>query len=385
MPVNKLIVKNYKSLKNLQLEMKPFMVFIGPNNAGKSNIFDCLRFLSDSARAGRDWQQIIDRKGGFKQIVYNGNTSDKILIELQGLVKVNNKDRYYKYFVKFVGERFSGGRNINEIFTLMEDSEKRMLEFPAEKDKVIVTDENGKQTSSMNVGGDQLYISYFTDPTYYPILGHFSQEVQNWAFFHLLPPLMREPTEVLNEFQLKALGENISTMLHTLQSENPQQFKEIEKILKEAVPELEELTTGLTKQKPSLTYIRIREKHLKTSIPVWNMSDGTIRLLGYLATIYSPVMPPLICIEEPENYVHPRLLELIVDLIKTISQKTQVLVTTHSPYLIDFLQPEDLFIVEKKKGQTVVNKAEDKKGIKEALRKLGLGEMWYAGSLGGVP
>lgn len=384
MPVNKLIVKNYKSLKDLSLEMKPFMVFIGPNNAGKSNIFDCLRFLSDSARKGRDWQQMVNQKGGFKQIVYDGNTSDKILIELQGSVEINNKDRYYKYFVKFVGERFSGARNINEIFTLMENGEKHLLEFPFEKNKVIAINADGKQ-SSMNVGGEQLYISYFADPVYYPVLGHFSKEVQNWGFFHLLPPLMQEPSEVLNEFQLRTMGENISTMLHTLQSESRQRFHKIEEILKEAVPEIEELTTGLTQQKPSLTYIRIREKHLKTSIPVWNMSDGTIRLLGYLATIYSPVMPPLICIEEPENYVHPRLLELIVDLIKTVSQKTQVLVTTHSPYLINFLEPEDLFIVEKKKGQTIVNRAEDKKGIKEALRKLGLGEMWYAGSLGGVP
>lgn len=385
MPVNKLIVKNYKSLKNLKLEMKPFMVFIGPNNAGKSNIFDCLSFLSGSVKVGRDWQRIVDQRGDFKQIVYNGETASRISIILQGLIKSSGKDTHYKYSVEVVGAHYRGVRNINEFFEIENNGKKRLLKFPVEKDQVIAINPTNGQQSSMNVSGDQLYLSHFDNPEYYPILGQFSREVQNWAFFHLLPPLMREPSEVLNEFQLKALGENISTMLHTLQSENPQQFKEIEKILKEAVPELEELTTGLTKQKPSLTYIRIREKHLKTSIPVWNMSDGTIRLLGYLATIYSPVMPPLICIEEPENYVHPRLLELIVDLIKTISQKTQVLVTTHSPYLVDFLKPEDLFIVEKKKSQTIVNKAEDKKGIKEALRKLGLGEMWYAGSLGGVP
>jgi predicted ATPase len=384
MPINKLIVKNYKSLKNLQLEMKPFMVFIGPNNAGKSNIFDCLRFLSDSARKGRDWQQMVNQKGGFKQIVYNGNTGDNISIELQGLISAKNKERYYKYFIEFDGKHYNNIRNISEIFTLVGKVEKHLLKYPVENDEVIAINADGKQ-SSMKVMGEQLNISRFDNPEYYPILGQFSREVQNWAFFHLLPPLMREPSEVLNEFRLRTMGENISTMLHTLQSESRQRFHKIEETLKEAVPELEELTTGLTQEKPSLTYIRIKEKYLKTSIPVWNMSDGTIRLLGYLATIYSPVMPPLICIEEPENYVHPRLLELIVDLIKTASQKTQVFVTTHSPYLIDFLKPEDLFIVEKKKGQTIVDKAEDKKGIKEALRKLGLGEMWYAGSLGGVP
>jgi predicted ATPase len=115
------------------------------------------------------------------------------------------------------------------------------------------------------------------------------------------------------------------------------------------------------------------------------MSDGTLRVLGCLAALYSPASPPLICFEEPENYVHPRLLELMVNLLKGASEKTQVLINTHSPYLVDFLDPGDLFIVEKVNGETQVKRAEDKKGIKEALKTLGLGEMWYSGGLGGIP
>jgi predicted ATPase len=123
------------------------------------------------------------------------------------------------------------------------------------------------------------------------------------------------------------------------------------------------------------------------------MSDGTLRLLGHLATLYLPQPPPLVCFEEPENYVHPRLLELIVDLLKypptpnpsREGSETQVLVTTHSPYLIDRLEPEDLMIVEKKEGKTEVKGVDDIKEIKEALKTLTLGEMWYSGDLGGVP
>ena len=75
---------------------------------------------------------------------------------------------------------------------------------------------------------------------------------------------------------------------------------------------------------------------------------------------------------------------MIIDLLKNASQKSQVLVTTHSPYLVDLLQPEDLFIVEKQEGKTIVRKAEDKKEIQKLLKTLGLGELWYSGSLGGV-
>ncbi|MEW6685495.1 MAG: AAA family ATPase [Candidatus Edwardsbacteria bacterium] len=188
------------------------------------------------------------------------------------------------------------------------------------------------------------------------------------TLFNFSPQLMREALPVRKELQLQFLGENLSVVLHVLQTEYPQQFKEIEDILKSAVLELEELTTGLTPHEPGRTYTRIREKGLKISIPAWGMSDDTLRLLGHLATLYLPILPLLVCFEEPENYVHPRLLELIVNLLKNASEKTQVLVTTHSPYLVDFLQPEDLYIVEKQNGETQIKKAEDKKGIREALR-----------------
>jgi predicted ATPase len=196
---------------------------------------------------------------------------------------------------------------------------------------------------------------------------------------------MKESLPIKKEFKLQTLGENLGIVLHTLQVENPNKFKEIEDILKSALPEFEELTTGLTSHEPGKTYIRIKEKNLKISTPAWGMSDGTLRLLGHLVVLYLPTPPPLVCIEEPENYVHPRLLELIVDLAKTASEKTQVLITTHSPYLVDFLEPEDLVIVEKKQGETEVRTLEDKEAIKEALKTLTLGEMWYSGDIGGVP
>jgi len=89
--------------------------------------------------------------------------------------------------------------------------------------------------------------------------------------------------------------------------------------------------------------------------------------------------------EELENYIHPRLLELMVDIIRNAAERTQILLTTHSPYLVDLLTPEELYIVEKKEGRTQVKRAAERKKIHDALQESGLGEMWYSGSLGGVP
>jgi predicted ATPase len=384
MPINKLIVKNYKSLKDFSLELKPFMVFIGPNNAGKSNIFDCMRFLSQLGRKGDEARRAVIERGEFEQIVYDGDIGNTITIELQGSLKNKGKIISYKYRIELIGVRFGRLRIVKEVFSA-KDLEKPLFEFPLEGNMVIVRDETGKEISRLSVGDESLYLSYFDDINHYPILGKFSSDMQNWTFLNLLPPLMKEALPIKKELHLQIWGENLPVVLHALQSEYPDKFKEIEEILKSAIPELKDLTTGLTSHEPGKTYIRIMEKNLKLSIPAWGMSDGSLRLLGLLAALYLPQPAPLVCIEEPENYVHPRLLELIIDLIKTASERTQVLATTHSPYLVDLLKPEDLFIVEKKEAKTTVRKAKDKKGIKEALRTLGLGEMWYSGSLGGVP
>ena len=384
MPINRIAIKNYKSLKNLELNFKPLMVFVGPNNAGKSNIFDCLQFLMQLVTM--EHSAAAKQRGGFGDIVFNRKIEQQISIQLEGSIEVKDKEQLYWYFLELSGDKHGHCFIEHEIFRLVkEDGKKDILKYPDKNGSVTVWDETGKEVSKYGGGRDRSHLYYFSDPDRYPVLGHFSNQVQNWEFLNLLPPRMRSPLPVRRELQLQSYGENLSAVLHVLQSEYPDRFREIEDILKSAVPELKELTTGLTAHETGQTYVRILEKNLTTSIPVWGMSDGTLRFLGCLAALYSPAPLGLICFEEPENYVHPRLLELMVDLLKCASERSQVLINTHSPYLVDFLDPGELFIVEKINGETQVKTAEDKKGIREALKTLGLGEMWYSGSLGGVP
>lgn len=246
MGIKHIIIKNYKSLENLDLPLNPLTVFVGPNNAGKSNIFDCFSFLSSLVKTGTDAAQ---ERGGFEQIVFNGDITRKISIELQGSIRVGDKDRSYKYFIEFEADRWGVNcRNRKEVFSLItKKDERKLLEFPSKKDMAIARDETGKkQTGGIGAERDRSYLYHFSDQDHYPILGHFSNEVQNWGFFNFLPPLMRSRLPVRREFQLQFLGENLPVVLHTLQTEYPQKFKEIEDILKTVIPELEELTTGLT-------------------------------------------------------------------------------------------------------------------------------------------
>jgi len=185
------------------------------------------------------------------------------------------------------------------------------------------------------------------------------------------------------DLRLQNEEENISSVLHTFQAEWGESFTEVEELLRMAVPEIERLLTPLTEE--GQTYLAIEERGVPWRIPSWAMSDGTLRFLGQLAVFLSPDPPTLACFEEPENCIHPGLLELVVDVFKSASRKIQVLVTTHSPDLLNFLAPEELMIVEKENGKTRCREARDVAGVKEALKTLGLGELWYSGHLGGVP
>jgi predicted ATPase len=381
--IRKLGVRNYKSLENVTLELQPLTVFVGCNNAGKSNTFDCLQFLADLVREGPNAST---KRGGFQQIVFNGDISRPISVELEGEVYLgSHQERDYKYSIEATGDRWGNCNIVKEslLLKIQEDEWKRLLEFPSENGMAQAWDETGKQIGGVGAGRNQSYLRHFSDPDLYPVVGRLSREVQSWALYDLLPPLMQASLPVKRAPRLEEYGQNLAMVLHLLQAEYPANFKEVEGILKHVIQEVETLTTGLTED--GKTYLRMKEKSLSISIPGWAMSNGTLRLLGYLAVAYSPSPPSLICLEEPENYVHPGLLEMVANLLKKASERTQTLVATHSPYLLNFLEPENLVIVERYEGKTQVKRAETEKGLKAALQTLGLGEMWYAGSLGGTP
>jgi predicted ATPase len=230
---------------------------------------------------------------------------------------------------------------------------------------------------------DRLFIEQIHRDERYGPLTKFAKEVFDWSIYNFETSAMRKPNAVRQDFHLQRTGENFSSFIHSIQSEHGREFSEIEALLKTALPEVRRLFTALTKE--GQTFVSLEEDAISTRIPAWTMSDGTLRLLGQLAALFSPEQPALACYEEPENYLHPAWLPLVADVLKNASAKNQVLVSTHSPYLLNFFSPENLLIVEKKKGCTQINSVKRKTGLKEALRILGLGEIWYSGELGGTP
>ncbi|MCX7000950.1 MAG: ATP-binding protein, partial [Candidatus Sumerlaeota bacterium] len=133
----------------------------------------------------------------------------------------------------------------------------------------------------------------------------------------------------------------------------------------------------------------ILEKYFKDAFLPFSVSDGMLRFLAFLCLAYSDTSPSVVFIEEPENGVHPRRLKDIVDILTAISNPDienprQILIATHSPYLLDLVKPENVFIVEKKEGRSEIRSLDRTKKLEDQLMDFNLGELWYRGSIGGV-
>lgn len=383
--LQRLKVQNYKSLESVDIKLRPLSVFVGPNNAGKSNIFDCLQFIADLVTQGAG---AVHGRGGFGTLVWGGDLKRTISIELEGVLTIASGDRIpYIYELSLVGGPLHH-IIVKEVLSVKRNHvTQKVLEFPSPEPFVArAWDEKGRPLPNVGYQESHPLLKNVFQGHFFPhhsLLTALARTIGSWRFYRFVPARMRQPLPVKKDLQLQSDGGNLPTVLLSLQAEHRDLFKKIVETLRSGVPELRELYAAITGE--GSAYISIEEQGFSQRIPAWAMSDGTLQLLAHLAVLYSPSPPSLVCFEEPENFLHPHLLQLVADLFRGASKRTQILVSTHSPYLLNFIDPSDLFIVEKSEGKTRIRPAHKKQGLKEALRVLGLGEMWYAGSLGGVP
>ncbi len=209
------------------------------------------------------------------------------------------------------------------------------------------------------------------------------QSMGAWAFYRFDPEAMRQPQAVRKEYKLHQSGENLSTVVHTLFSSGEPALDEIVDVLRACVTTVEELSSPITDD--GRTYVALKEKWVPMSVGSWGLSDGTLLALALATALMTPRPPSLIALEAPDTELHPHVMETLAEMLKVASEKTQVIITTHSPYLLDFLPLEAFVMVEKRKGETEFRPLKNRLGVQRVVKELGVGDAWVSGHLGGVP
>jgi predicted ATPase len=361
--LKKMKINNFKSLVNFEIKFgEKFQAIIGPNNSGKTNIIDAINFISTLANRIRI-SDVYKSEDGFDRILHYNAQNDSIFIELE--VESEFGDFIYKL-------DFSRNSISNELLI-----HNKKNEVSVHQGKGDAYDHLEKKSMPVSLEPGILAINQLWDNVRYPSIRKFSEILNKYKVYKLTPLVMRELTHVRKEFDPNINGEKLIQVLHSLLSSEVKTFMEVVEIMKTTFAEIEDINSTI--DHTGLTNIEIMEKGFVKSFDVKQISDGTLRFLAFLTIIHLQKEYYLLCFEEPELYFHPNLLDKLISLLKNLD--IQVIVTTHSPQLLNLLEPEDLIIITKKDGKTFCDKLPTKPEILKKLKDDGflLGELWTMG------
>ena len=360
-------VENYKSLQSLDLPLGRLNILVGPNGSGKSNILDALAFTKRVVAEPVRVQDELAQRGGYETVVWGGETNRNLGLEL-------SFDSQLRYSFG-IGKRGEAVVVLNEA--IIEKTEP--MTFRDRPDHFTYREKSG------GVDAERTFLKHLLDyPPESPTVRLLLDTMSRWAFYGFSPREMSPPQPVRKEDRLTEKGENLSTVLHALPSDRSPFFDEVSETFRAAVPTVDALLAPLADQ-PGLTQLAVKERGVPSPVPAWGMSDGSLLILALSVALLAPKPPTLLVLEAPDTELHPYLLESVAEMLRIASTKTQVIATTHNPYLLNYLPPESLIVVEKENGRTRCKRVGNKKQLVRVMRELSPGEAWYSGHLGGVP
>ena len=402
--IKSLHLKNILSFKDTKLDLQPLNVLIGANGSGKSNLIDVIALLQ--AVPG-DLAGFFRRNGPTSAWKWNGDDSHALdfhISEMQAEIQnPEHPDAPFRYELQFeagqnglkvtgetLADHHPDSNSGQSYFIRTPDGSGRVA--PSEY-AITLYELTGEGVSTRltpdTVGGAQSVFNVFRNPVAFPVLSQTAlrlsgiKSFRNWYVGRDSPVRRPQPTDGAVDF-LEEDFSNLALIVNDLR-ERQGLGPKMDEYLERFYETYQSLHTPVYGNTITLT---IRESRLSRPLPASRLSDGTIRFVALLAILCHPNPPPLICIEEPEIAMHPDSLDLVVELLIEASQRTQLIVTTHSPWLIDRLsaQPDSVVVCERDRhpADGTQFKRFTREELEDWLEDQPLGEVWMAGAMGGV-
>lgn len=378
--IETLRVKNYRALQNVALErITPLTVLLGPNGSGKSTVFDVFAFLSECFSDGlrKAW----DRRGRFREL-RSRDQDGPIVIELQYRERPDTPLITYHLEIE---EQAKGPVVAREFLRWKRGQPAapfHFLDYQYGKGKVITGE--APEASDTRVekalsGPDVLAVSTLGTLAENPRVIALRDFITGWHLSYLSADAARGNPEAGAEERLSPTGDNLPNVVQYLREQHSERLEQIFETLRRRIPRIEKVEAQVLDDSRLLLLV----KDAPFSKPVLSRfaSDGTLKLLAYLTVLYDPDPPQLVGIEEPENYLHPRLLPELAEECQQAADRTQLIVTTHSPFFISPLRPDEVRVLYRAAdGYTRVRRVSDMPGIQDFIRQgATLGELWMEG------
>jgi predicted ATPase len=359
-------IKGFKSISSIEkLILRPINIVIGSNGSGKSNFIGVFSFLN-AIKEGRLQDYIAKAGGGNKILHFGSKVTDTLYI------------------------RISFQNDTNQYSIQLQ---------PTEADELIPVSEvayywnktdypSGPGTYPLFREGKEAGIS--GKPNSKPAT-YVKDHLDRWRVYHFHDTSSSSPmkttTDVNDNRYLRPDGSNLAAFLYYLQEKHEVSYGLIKKTVQRVAPFFEDFKLAPQKLNPEKIRLEWIHKGSDDYFDVSSLSDGTLRFIALTTLFLQPenYRPSVILVDEPELGLHPYAITLLVSLIKQASLKTQVIISTQSPLLLDNFEPEDVLVADRVDGGTQLTRLETTDHFKKWLDEYSLGQLWEKNELGGRP
>ncbi|MFA5902344.1 MAG: AAA family ATPase [Desulfobacula sp.] len=392
MKIDSIRLKNFKAFQDAEFKDLPnFCVIVGANGTGKSSIFSVFGFLRDALTTNVN--TALMRLGGSRgfQEVRSRNSKGPIEIELKFRAKPNSP--LTTYFLQ-IGEKNGKGLVEREILKYRRGSSGQpwhFLDFNRGKGTAVtneldsVTDVKDLNREEQTLKSpDILAVKGLAQFARFPAVMTLGNLIENWhvSDFHISKA--RPEQDAGYAEHLSREGENLSLVIQYLHNHHEKIFNKILDLLKRRVPGINNVDSKTTEEGRVL--LKFQDGVFEDPFLARYVSDGTIKMLAYLTLLYDPNPHPLLCVEEPENQLYPKLLwELAEEFRAYANRGGQVFVSTHSPDFLNAIRLDEVFWLVKKDGYSQIRRAkEDEQLVTYMAQGDQMGYLWEQGFLEGA-
>jgi predicted ATPase len=381
------IIKNFKAIANATIKLSDLTVFVGNNGSGKSSVIEALQTLQNALLYGLS-DAFNSRWHGMEDIRNSGKTLKKLPImfstpdigvEIKGKI---GKKRYH-YAIKF-----NATANLDLYIVAAE-----VLKQGAEQIyNAQIIDEKGnaelfvgKDLAPRHYVANQLVLSNNNLHESNAFAQSIAEYIKSWQFLCLEPEKMYHPTPrdySQSQVQLKNTGENLADYFSRLLDDASAGNQVLEK-MRYVLPELEYLTREEIAVQKQI-YLSMKSAFISKQLPSWLFSSGTLRILTILSMLNTKQVPPVVFIEEIENGLDPRTLNLLVGEIRSLLPNVQFLTTTHSPYFLDLVSLNHIVVAERNAGNTQFYRPDDDERLNTWKEKFSAGNLYTMNKLSRV-
>jgi predicted ATPase len=369
MKIESIRLKNFKAFKDtLMSDIPKLCVIVGANGTGKTTFFDVFDFLKEAYKD--NISQALNKRGGFRE-VKSRNSDGPIEIEMK--LSDTSFKQPLTYFIAIEDE--------NGTPIIKREKLGQVLDFYKGKGFVVTNEQREEQTLARP---DILAIKGLAQFQKFPVIMKLGSLIENWHISDFHINSAKQVQENGSAEHLSREGENLSLVTHRLYERYPAIFNDILEKLKQRVPGINSVAAKITEEGRVL--LKFKDGHFKEPFLARHVSDGTLKMFAYLVLLYDAFPHPLLCVEEPENQLYPKLLwELAEEFRMYANRGGQVFISTHSPDFLNALELDEVFWLIKNEGYTTIKRARDDEQVAAFMAEGDqMGYLWKQGFFNGV-